>query len=148
MIVLAVAVPAGLALVLGYVLLRRHRMIAVVSGVSMLPSYRPGDRLLARRRRPQDALQAGQVVVLRHPRPKGDTGWLVKRVVAVAGDVVPDGIRCDVIPKNQVILPGEIVPEGHTLILGDNPAHSMDSRQLGFIPLESIRATVIRRLNR
>ncbi|MFF5204641.1 S26 family signal peptidase [Streptosporangium sp. NPDC000396] len=146
MIILLAAGLAALSLALCTVYLQRRMVIAEVSGTSMLPTYRAGERLLAHRRKPQEPLQVGQVVLLRHPRPQGRMSWLVKRVVAVEGDVVPDGMRCDVRPTRQVILPGEVVPEGYALILGDNPAHSMDSRQLGFIPVESMAAVVIRRL--
>ncbi|MFD8557087.1 S26 family signal peptidase [Streptosporangium canum] len=147
MIILSAALVAGLLLILCAVYLQRRMIIAEVSGASMLPTYCAGERLLAYRRKPQEPLQTGQVVLLRHPRPGGDANWLVKRVVAVGGDVVPDGIRCDVRPRRQVILPGEMVPEGYALVLGDNPAHSLDSRQLGFIPVESMAAIVIRRLS-
>jgi signal peptidase I len=40
------------------------------------------------------------------------------------------------------------VPAGHLVMLGDNPAQSLDSRDLGFIPVDNVVATVVRRLRR
>jgi nickel-type superoxide dismutase maturation protease len=63
----------GLVLLLGWVRPRRF----VVSGASMLPTLRPGDRLLvARLGRPQP----GDLVVIRDPR--APTRLLCKRVVS------------------------------------------------------------------
>ncbi|MEU4832731.1 S26 family signal peptidase [Streptosporangium sp. NPDC023615] len=137
----------GVILACGALWLRRGLLIAEVSGASMLPSYRSGDRLLAVRRRPGGPLRAGQVILMRHPGPTVKNRWLVKRVAAVAGEPVPSDFKSDAISKEQTILPGDTVPEGHALILGDNQAHSMDSRQLGFVSLNDLVAVVTRRIN-
>ncbi|MGC4773492.1 S26 family signal peptidase [Micromonospora sp. DT44] len=129
-----------LALLLGAVeWIRRRLIVTEVHGPSMLPTYRDGDRLLTRRRAGKGALSTGQVVVLRNPRPPGLPGsstgpWLVKRVVAVAGDPVFRG------------MPGGHVPDGYVLVLGDNLAQSLDSRHIGLIPTRAILGTVVRRM--
>ncbi|MFC0505024.1 S26 family signal peptidase [Micromonospora costi] len=129
-----------LALLLGAVgWIRRRLIVTEVHGPSMLPTYRDGDRLLTRRRAGGDPLSTGQVVVLRNPRPPGLPGsstgpWLVKRIVAVAGDRLLPG------------MPGGHVPDGYVLVLGDNIAQSLDSRHLGLIPTCAILGTVVRRM--
>ncbi|MFY1616338.1 S26 family signal peptidase [Micromonospora sp. WMMD736] len=129
-----------LVLLLGAVeWIRRRLIVTEVRGPSMLPTYRDGDRLLTRRRAGSDPLSTGQVVVLRNPRPPGLPGsstspWLVKRVVAVTGDPLFPG------------MPGEHVPDGYVLVLGDNLAQSLDSRHLGLIPTRAILGTVVRRM--
>ncbi|MFE9203518.1 S26 family signal peptidase [Micromonospora sp. NPDC007230] len=125
----------------GSLFIRRRLIITEVSGPSMSPSYQDGDRLLALRRLARSPLAPGQVVVFRNPRPVGVPGsssgpWLIKRVVAVAGDRVPRTV-----PATGVAL----VPPGHVVVLGDNPDQSLDSRHLGFIPTGNVVATVLRR---
>jgi signal peptidase I len=110
-------------------------LVAVVRGPSMQPAYADGDRLVARRRR--SAPRRGDVVVFRNPRPHGVPGssdgpLLIKRVAAGPAEEAPDGMG--------------VVPAGHVVVLGDNPAQSLDSRQLGFIPVGNVIATVVRRL--
>ncbi len=136
--------PALLLLgLLGWI---RHRLIVTeVHGPSMLPTYRDGDRLLTRRAG-RSPLRPGQVVVLRNPRPAGVPGsstgpLLVKRVAAVAGDRLPPDM-----PDLPPDLPDGRVPAGHLVVLGDNRAQSLDSRQLGPIPVGNIVGTVVRRM--
>ncbi|MGK5740121.1 S26 family signal peptidase [Micromonospora sp. URMC 103] len=137
---LCLMVVPPLALLLGAIgWIRRRLIVTEVHGPSMLPTYRDGDRLLTRRRAGRERLSTGQVVVLRNPRPPGLPGsstgpWLVKRIVAVAGDRLPPG------------MPGGHVPDGYVLVLGDNLAQSLDSRHLGPIPTRAILGTVVRRM--
>lgn len=83
-----------------------------VSGRSMVPTLRPGDRLLVEtwtyRRRPP---QVGEVVVA--PDPRAPKRELVKRVAAV--------------------------DNGRVSLRGD-AARSTDSRRFGSVPLTSVRA--------
>lgn len=77
-------------------LLRRRIVVVSVSGASMAPTLRSGDRLLVRRT-PGEAVRAGEIVVVEETRPcrRGEpirtrhTRWVVKRVVAVPGDPAP-----------------------------------------------------------
>jgi nickel-type superoxide dismutase maturation protease len=87
----------------------------VVLGTSMDPTFHPGDRLLlVRRLRP---LRTGDLVALDDPRGTGLR--LVKRVVAIRGDVVK--------------------------VAGDNPSSSTDSRAFGQVPQAAIRHLVVHR---
>ena len=117
--------------------LRTRFLIAAVRGPSMLPTYHDGDRLIAHRRSTPPL--RGDVVVFRNPHRSGVPGssqgpLLIKRVVSEPGDPAPAGMDVTV------------VPEGHVAVLGDNSEQSLDSRQLGFIPLRNVVATVVRKL--
>jgi signal peptidase I len=132
-VALALAASGALWIRLGIV-------VTVVRGPSMQPTYHDGERLIARRRR-WAIPRRGDVVVFRNPRPAGIPGssegpLLIKRVGAVPHEAAPAGMTAD------------HVPAGHLVLLGDNPAQSLDSRQLGFIPVDNVVATVVRRLRR
>lgn len=106
----AAAISVGLGFVGRQVL--SHLDAVEVSGRSMAPTLRPGDRLLVetwtyRRRLPQ----VGEVVVA--PDPRAPTRELVKRVAAV--------------------------DDGRITLHGD-AARSTDSRRFGSVPLAAVRA--------
>ena len=111
----------------------------------MAPTYRDGDRVLVRRVG-VDRLRRGQVVVVERPEPDGrwrpapDPGprrWIIKRVAALPGEPVPEGIAGT----------GDgTVPVRMLALLGDNPAASFDSRQVGFFPAERLLGVAVRRL--
>src|SRR5690606_21495401 len=75
LVALAAAVAVVLVPTTAIWFLRRRYLVVTVRGSSMLPSYRDGERLLVRRRRPGEELRVGQVVVAtppgspRAPRP-------------------------------------------------------------------------------
>ena len=101
---------------LAIAVLARHVVDVVqVRGRSMLPTLRPGDRLVVvRTHRPP---RVGEVVLALDPRDAGRE--LVKRVAAVD-------------------------PAGVTLH-GDNPAFSTDGRTFGSLPPSAIRWRVVAR---
>lgn len=113
-----IAALALLALVLSLGWYAHRRLVIVtVSGGSMEPALRDGDRLLVRRTR---SVSAGQIVVL--SRPAGvatESPWIVKRVYA-------------------------LVPPDRVAVAGDNP-RSHDSRQLGPLPSASLLGVAVRR---
>jgi inner membrane protease subunit 1 len=94
---------------------RRVVDVVQVRGRSMLPTLRPGDRLVVvRSRRPA---RVGQVVLALDPRDAGRE--LVKRVADVG--------------------------HGGVTLHGDNPAYSTDGRTFGPLPAGAIRWRVIAR---
>lgn len=127
-IVLVTCVPVLALLLHHYV-----ACVAVVQSESMEPTMSRGDRLMVSRvaylrARPRE----GDVVVLLSPGPAGavphDGGrWLVKRVAALEGAVVPGGDRA-----------GITVPAGFLYVIGDNKAVSWDSRQFGPVPRRQV----------
>jgi signal peptidase I len=122
----------GLTLVVVTCALLARRLVAVtVRGMSMEPTYRDGDRVLVRR---GGALTPGQVVVLEE-----SGGWLIKRVAAVPGDPVPR----DRVPALAEVREDR-VPEGKLVLLGDNQDVSMDSREVGYFPVERVLGAVSR----
>ena len=96
-------------------LVRRTVDVVQVRGRSMLPTLRPGDRLIVVRshRHPR----VGEVVLALDPRDAGRE--LVKRVAAVG----PDGVT----------------------LHGDNPAFSTDGRTFGSLPPSAVRWRVVGR---
>ena len=110
-------------------------MVVRVRGASMAPTLHPGDRVLVAVGR---APKVGQVVVFRPP-PTLAVGedWLIKRVVAGAGDAVPIAVRHKV---NQ-----DFVPDGCLVVLGDND-ESCDSRRFGYVRSSDVLGSVVRLL--
>ncbi|MGK5731285.1 S26 family signal peptidase [Streptomyces sp. URMC 124] len=151
----AVAAGAALGSALGMaVCLTRGLVVVTVRGTSMAPAFRDGDRVLVRRG-PRPAV--GRVVVAERPASGGawpgppvgpgpgtagvhGRDWLIKRVAALPGDLVP----FDCVPA-LATAPGERVPPGKVVLLGDNGRVSLDSREVGYFPLERVLGTVLRR---
>jgi nickel-type superoxide dismutase maturation protease len=84
-----------------------------VEGLSMAPTYLPGERLTAGRH--WRRVRQGDVVVVRDPRDSGR--WLLKRCVGRTGS------RLD--------------------LRGDNPEASTDSRDFGPVPARAVTWIVI-----
>ncbi|WP_307787375.1 S26 family signal peptidase [Streptomyces musisoli] len=124
----------------------RRLLVVTVRGTSMTPTHHDGDRLLVRRTR---TVRRGQVVVVLRPRSPAiwredrHSPLIVKRVAAVPGEPVPSG---SVPPLAEGH--GGRVPSGRVVLLGDNTAASVDSRQLGFFPLGDVLGVVTRPLPR
>jgi signal peptidase I len=145
---LAVLAGGALAVLAGGALVARRRIaIITVTGQSMEPTLADGDRVIVRRARLR-SVQAGRLVVFEAPSdehrrwtspPPGrdlNRVWLIKRAAAVPGDPLPDGL--------PAMLSGHAtVPDGRLIVLGDNPAKSVDSRRLGYIPGDRLLGVVI-----
>jgi signal peptidase I len=124
--VIGATVAAG-----GIVMLRRVIAIVTVSGASMAPTLASGDRLLVVRA-PYRRVRNGRIVIIANPlaghNGSAQHSWLVKRVIAEAGDQVP----VDRVP----ILAGTgdpVVPDGRLVLLGDSTLASVDSREFGYV---------------
>ncbi len=137
---------------------------------SMLPTLQVGDHILSSRlpyglAAPFSgtwllryaAPQAGEIVVLERPGDgEGGGGYFVKRVAAVAGEVleitggalIVDGHRRRLAPAGEIArdqrnLSPRRVPPGHVFVLGDNRRQSIDSREWGTVPVTSIKGRVL-----
>lgn len=128
---------------------------------SMLPTLQLQDRVLVEKLRPrlQAQLPVGTVVVFQPPPALEAAGYdpkaaLIKRVVAVPGDVVE--VRDGLLWRNGQ--PAEpdwaaeamdyrwgplTVPAGDLLVLGDNRNASLDSHLWGPLPRERVVGTAI-----
>jgi signal peptidase I len=144
-----VAVAGAAAAGAGLCLLRRRLAVVTVVGPSMQPTLAPGDRVLARRVGPGD-VRVGQIAVIEKPgddgawpagpRTAGRPEWMIKRVAAVPGDEQPEFL------PTQAGSSGAVVPAGQFVVLGDNPARSLDSRQIGYVPADRVLGVVVRSL--
>jgi signal peptidase I len=132
--------------------LRRRFAIVTVTGQSMLPALRDGDRILVRRVG-LERIRAGDVVVVEKP-DDGDTGWRQPPAVRVAGHewlikraaAVPDDPLPEIFLTCWPARPDDLVPAGKLLVLGDNSAGSYDSRAIGYIPGERLLGVLSRRM--
>ncbi|NUR60412.1 MAG: hypothetical protein HOV87_17390 [Catenulispora sp.] len=145
---LAIAAAAAAAVLWA----RRRLVLITVDGISMTPTYQPGDRLMVSRRL-RGLPAVGQVVVVERPVPgSGWRGlkpldrsldnrrWLVKRVAAVPGDPIPELVR------QRLGLPdGARVGGGEIVLLGEH-ADSEDSKLWGGFPVDRVLGVVLRRL--
>ncbi len=88
---------------------------------------------------------------------RGEDHMWVKRVIGLPGDrlefvmgrVYLNGelLQEDYIQEKMISdLDPVVVPDGYVYVLGDNRNHSMDSRQIGPIPLANIQGKVIARI--
>jgi signal peptidase I len=126
--------------------------VSIDQGPSMQPNLYIGYRVLIEkvtyRFRPPER---GEVVVVARP---GEAAGLIKRVVAVPGQVIEvrDGhvwINGALVEEPVVSFwggpyyPPTLVPAGSVFILGDNRGSSLDSRMLGPVPLEAIEGRAL-----
>lgn len=124
-----------------YAISKYGAFISKVSGPSMFPTFSgQGDIVLVdATTRWNDTIKPGDIVIC--SRPVDPSENIIKRVTAVADEVVvvyPDRDHAD-IRRVQV-------PPGHIWIQGDNPTHSLDSRQYGAVPLALVRGRVVMQL--
>jgi signal peptidase I len=113
---------------------------------SMAPTLEPGDRVLVNKLAYRTGAPArGDLAVVKAP---GSGDVLLKRVVGLGGDAVEirDGVLyvngraprepyVDHDAIDSVYFGPVRVPRGEMFVLGDNRADSLDSRELGPIPL-------------
>ncbi len=112
---------------------------AVVDGVSMMPTFKSGQRLtVSNAYWVVGPIQDKDVVIIRDTAAK--TGYIVKRVFKTAGE------RVDLanVPHSWNIANGRFtVPSGNIYVLGDNRPKSEDSRFFGPVPLSKVLGKVI-----
>ncbi|MBI5707751.1 MAG: signal peptidase I [Armatimonadetes bacterium] len=111
----------------------------VVSGHSMEPTYHAGDRLLASKAYWLiGAIKRKDIVVLRDP--VDSKGYIIKRVLALAGEVVD----YENLGSDWKLSQGDYtVPTGEIYVIGDNRAVSEDSRKFGSVPVSSVIGKIV-----
>jgi len=130
----------------------------VIPSGSMEPTLQVGDRVLGNKFWFWFAAPHRKDIVIFAPPPNAQlaAGALIKRVVAVEGDVVE--VRNSRVFVNgqsvvepylkeqpQYLLPPTPVPPGMLFVLGDNRNASYDSHVWGFVPRSSLRAKAFAR---
>lgn len=112
----------------------------VVSGESMLPTFKSGQRLLACNAYwLVGGINVKDVVVVKE---ENSNEYIIKRVYKLAGEVVD----WNNVPEDWSLQKGEYrVPENHVFVLGDNREVSEDSRKFGAVPVNRIIGKIIKR---
>jgi len=133
------------------VLIVRETLIqpSVVPTSSMVPTLKIGDRLFVNRVVYYfNTPERGDIVVF--PSPDDDGKDYVKRCIGLPGDVVEIKNGIVFVNGKQFVIPGANILEDHTyygphrvydghyFVLGDNRAHSYDSRSWGYVKEETI----------
>ena len=138
--------PLAIAVVLAGVARAAVHIYSIPSR-SMAPTLDAGDQIVVTRYLRSEP-ERGDVIVFRSPR--GGDELMVKRVVAVPGDLVDSRlgrvrIGGHTLPEPYVMRPAatgaiesQIVPAERYFVLGDNRDDSIDSRSWGYVPREAI----------
>ena len=128
---LALMVPVALFLYMNF-----HT--AVVEGVSMLPTFKTGQKVLVSKAYwLVGPIKKHDILVV---HDKNITGYMIKRVFALEGEEVP----WQYAPEGFRLADGTYkVPEGQIYLMGDNRGYSEDCRKIGAVPLEKVVGKVI-----
>ncbi|MFL6135186.1 MAG: signal peptidase I [Nocardioidaceae bacterium] len=152
------AVLVGVALLAALVLVRATVIAPVrVASASMLPTYAAGDALLVSQRPPDlSDIDRGDLITFRSPE---DGHSALKRVIGLPGDslVILDSelyVNHRLVPEpyvNHRLIDGYYsrtytVPAGTVFVLGDNRGNSIDSRDYGPIPADTLLGRAVFRL--
>ena len=132
--------------------------ILQVHEISMEPSLHNGQTILVNKiayRIPlitKEIPARGDIVIFQNPI---DHRLVVKRCRLTAGDpIIVNSEGWLIVGDDRFFLTGrqrdmlegiETVPDDSIMVLGDNPFHSVDSRDYGFIPIQSVRGRVIQK---
>lgn len=118
---------------------------------SMLPTIRPGDRIIVDRYFYRHLpVQRGDIVAF--TRPPWDDQTYVKRVIGRPGDVVEVRHGVVLVNGSEFIVDGASapsytyprtkVPAGMLFVLGDNRDESSDSHVWGYVPIDDVTGRV------
>lgn len=137
------------ALILALIIRRYVVQTSVVPTGSMIPTLMIRDRLFVNKfiYRYKTPIR-GDIVVFESPYDDGKD--FVKRCIGLPGESVSIRDGYVYIEGKRLVMPGVnikrdqsnygpiIVPEYHYFMLGDNRAHSQDSRYWGFVPQDEL----------
>ncbi len=149
MTLILIAVTGLACAVVLYLAARRAFVVVQVRGDSMVPTLKAHDRVLVSRIM-SNRLRIGSIIVLRSPLdplprarwpfapPLSQTPWVIKRIAALPGDIIPARMRAATGKAREV-------PPGKLLVTADNAA-GHDSRQWGFIASQLVLGHVIKTL--
>ncbi|MGS2644341.1 S26 family signal peptidase [Streptosporangium sp. LJ11] len=150
---------------------RRNLLVAIISGASMHPTHRPGDKVLVRRL-PSDRIRTGDIVVadivavpeyvaapsyggIRRAARPGVAGTGRRRGAVPPWKSSPGSapsrvvkrvaaVQGDPVPASVPRRAGETsVPGGCLVLLGDNPGQSLDSRHFGYVSATDVVGKVV-----
>ena len=150
---LAALILEPLLVIAALALLARSALVGVYSipSASMAPTLQVGDHILVTSYRwpfADHRPKRGDVVVFRGPGPSDEV--LVKRVVGTPGDLVDAAGGSVRVGGHTLTEPyllqramsgavsAQIVPAQSYFVMGDNRAHSYDSRSWGAVPADHI----------
>lgn len=148
MVVKAVLLIAGLT----YALFGHILGLGLVRGNSMHPAMQEGDFFIYLR--PASSFEVGDIVV--YEQESGDLR--VKRVVGIEGDVLDINRQGDLLIDGEIsnteifyetkVVPGGLqfpyrVSECELVLMGDKRDTSLDSRELGAVPLKQVKGKVL-----
>lgn len=127
-----------LFLLAGSVVLYLNFKTVVVSGTSMTPTLKNGQRVLVSHAYwLVGPIQHGDIVVVKDNNPDG---YMIKRVFKMGGEEV-DYYNY---PRNYSMANGSyVVPKGTLFLLGDNRMNSEDSRSIGPVPVSYVLGKVV-----
>jgi signal peptidase I len=138
--------PMAIAIVLAFLVRGALRMYAIPSA-SMAPTLQIGDHILVTPFR-ADRPARGDVIVFHSPQNPDEL--LVKRVVAVPGDLIEScagrlRVGGHAVAEPYLLtstasgaIPAQLVPADSYFVMGDNRANSYDSRSWGALPRELV----------
>lgn len=122
-------------------------VVATVTGMSMYPTLKPGDRLLVIRHWPRTWLRTGDIVLLR--LPSYQTAVAVKRITGLPDQTItsPNGHEKTAMARTAENKSSWYIPPGYCFISGDAPHNSLDSHTFGPVPSKCVIGLVIKKLN-
>ncbi len=133
----------------------------IVEGQSMMPTLHHTDRMIVNKIGYTIGEPKRFDIIVFHATEDQD---YIKRIIGLPGDKIEyrndslyindqqydepylEGLKDSLAPGDvltydftlEQITNETVVPEGHVFVLGDNRRHSLDSRDIGFIPLEEV----------
>ncbi len=120
------------------IVFKQATQTVIVSGRSMLPTFKDGQRLLVSNAYWLiGSIKQNDIVVIKE---RNASGYIIKRVYRLGGEVV-DFLN---VPRNWPFSKGEYtVPKNMIYVLGDNRAESEDSRSFGPKPVSDVIGKVL-----